>query len=757
MSSIEQLQKFRLIAANEGDEAAVAQIDNDIMELQYQQNMATGERPNYQQQFERTPEEKDAALKEQASRTDMQTMGGLMQMIRMPTFELGDEAVAKIVSPFLAAQTGQDTDTSYQQALDLIRASMESYAEENPKASTGLYLSGAAPSIALSTMLPGSQAIEKGITSGGFVQRATIGGAAGGGVGALEGFGSSEVDGVGISGRLPDTAKGFGIGMAIGTTLTPLGGELFERALIPIGTWGVKKSKQIHEAIMDKVAGNLPFQVTDETGQLTPDAMYAYREMIEKSENPQQIEREIKQTLIDENVLQPEELDNLQLFDKYGMPKLRGQLTQRTDDWVEIQDAAKYSGDVSQVIADQDKILTRLVKNQSEALQPTTLEHQETNDFIYNIALNTVQKYDDAVSEAYNAAREIAKGKTIAIPMSNSVKKISELKDEEGITGGLISAVKGKMKELELLDKNGSPIAFQGISKEGGLEKVYPKLTLNQAENMRIYLNSLYESATPRGRQLIRDLKDSIDEDVAATVGEDVFLPAREAKINMMKVLENQKRSKYDVVGKSFIEKIINGKVKQGDILNQMLRLDKVDMGKTKKFFLEDAGEEGVQAWQNIKAQIVRDALDKALGTQGKGEAGVKVFNARLFANEVKKMQRKGLLNQVFDETEIDFLNDIIRMGELRVPVSRVQMGSGATGKAVQELGSGVEALRNIMMDSVDPTGIRWFGRIFKTVKQTKADRKIQKEGVNKAERQLNPQKETEQAIKDYVKSQRKQ
>ena len=87
---------------------------------------------------------------------------------------------------------------------------------------------------------------------------------------------------------------------------------------------------------------------------------------------------------------------------------------------------------------------------------------------------------------------------------------------------------------------------------------------------------------------------------------------------------------------------------------------------------------------------MLRDALQSATKTMG----GIPVFNSRLFANHFKSLRGSGKFKELFNSAEQKLIDDIIKMGSLRVPQNIVQQGKGASEVIVAEVANRIPVAR---------------------------------------------------------------
>ena len=169
-------------------------------------------------------------------------------------------------------------------------------------------------------------------------------------------------------------------------------------------------------------------------------------------------------------------------------------------------------------------------------------------------------------------------------------------------------------------------------------------------------------------------------------VGQDIFAEARKAKIAFQKAIERPKRNKFDKTKVSLLEKVINNEVPEDQIVQKIISSRGDDFAKMKDFLIRGSGDSGKQAWLDLKAQILRDALDSATSTAGKTATGERVFNANRFKAKLSKLRTSNKFTELFNPDEIKLIDDIIEIGRLRIPQGQVFTGKGPSELIGQEV-----------------------------------------------------------------------
>ena len=509
---------------------------------------------------------------------------------------------------------------------------------------------------------------------------------------------------------------GFDIAGPVGGAI---GASLPTAALEALGLTGLVGARRVARNAketarrIDDLAFRSEIDIVDDAGVVTNEAI----DFVENAIKRQELSGadDVVGGLQELGILTPEELKRAQVFQRRGVQPLRANLTQSTDDFRDLQDAIKRSGPVAEAVAEQDLSLARVVTEGIENIAPASGDIVQTNSNLFQAVDNVVSSLDRVVDQAYAAAR---RGAPTArnVRYDNLAGALRKNVGLENASGGIPSALRGELRNKGILTPKSK---FDPV----GLTDV------KTAEEVRQFLNSMFDQQNPRGNSLIRELKDALDEDVAAAAGGDVFAGARKAKQEVQRIIERGQRNRRDKTKGSFLEDVIFNKISEEKIFSRLMSGRDDDFIKFKRFLLQDAGEQGFQTWQDIKGQALRNALEKATKTQGKVEGGGAVFNSRLFANEFKSLKESKKYNELFNLDERELIDDIIEIGTLRIPPRAVQSGSGPSGFAV-------DAARREIIKRIPLVGPE-ADALMDTMKNLKTDA-----------RQLDPLKETTTAIR---------
>lgn len=459
------------------------------------------------------------------------------------------------------------------------------------------------------------------------------------------------------------------------------------------------------ENTVKTISGKPDIRVFDDSGLVTPEAMDVIKNAQQSGIDVDTVaQKEAVSALDERGLVSPDDLDvlvaaskqvdeqpltalgmmeNYNLFKSRGVPVTRANVTQGVDDWRYQQDQIKMDGDVSKMVAEQDRVLAELAREGKEQIGFIADDLPSTNESLFHTVNDIAETYDKAVTDAYKAARASAPGQK-NIKLSGFVEMLKRNAGSENATGWIISSIRQELRNKGVSQK--------GFTAEG-------KIDVETAEEIRQHLNRLYASSgtTDFGKQVIHQLKEAIDNDVAGVVGEDLFKPARIAKQDFHKLISRGKVNKWEASQKSFIEDILTGKIQQDKIADRLGKLPPEQFDDAKDFFLNRSGDAGISAWNNYKASVLDQAIEKARGALSGAQDGQRIesFNSKAFERVFKPLKiskaskEKGAPTKyeaIFNESERALIDDIIAIGELRRPRKAVALGSGPTGLAVMDL-----------------------------------------------------------------------
>ena len=406
-------------------------------------------------------------------------------------------------------------------------------------------------------------------------------------------------------------------------------------------------------------------QVFTPNGQLTPEAM-----------------RVIAQNNLDtevEGLLTPDQAATYDLFVRYGYQPLRPDVTGNIDDQRSKIDAQKRESPVAEVVAGQERRTAELYDEQIKDLTEGANEATdfETGSVVFNVIDEFAAQADEAIGAAYNAARDRAGVEGRVISLDNLVLSLRSKEGKNIQSGGVVDSIKQDLinKGVAFVDENGKLRPAEGANR---------LLSIDDVEDLRQELNVLYQSS--RGNagatELIRTFKNLMDDSVEKTVGSDIFKAARAEKTKYERTIERSRKNKRDKSRKNLLVDILESRVEPDQIMRRLAGTG-IDDFKGVLDFLKsaDAGEAGQVALNNIKANFMKQLIDKST-KKGlvKGDPKITFGPMLDFVNSLRK---NGKFDELFNADEKQFIADMLTIAKARQVDEGVAQGSGPSGGAI--------------------------------------------------------------------------
>lgn len=450
-----------------------------------------------------------------------------------------------------------------------------------------------------------------------------------------------------------------------------------------MSTKAAKSTFEATESAVKNVLNRPEIRVLDETGSFTDEALQALNDAEDAGKSLEAVNTKVAKQLEQGNILTAQEAERFNLFTKRGLQSTKAQVTQKGTDFIEQQELAKQTNEVSELLASQDVRLSELAREGVENIGPIANDIIETNESIFSVINNIVDAAENEVTKAYLAAREAAPTEKV-VQLDTFITDLRKSKGGDDFASGVSKAVESHLKNVGILNKKGQIVKTGETGTAGLPTRATAKRTVAETESVRQFMNQLFgDTNNPRAKRVLTELKSSLDKDVETAVGSDFFKKARESKIELQRIIEKQSRDKRDKTKGSLLEDIIFNKVPQEKIVQKLKISRDDDFLKIKEFFTKESGDQGKQAWNNIKAQILNDAIDSAVSTAGKAEGGFAVFNANKFKAKLQPLRDTEKFKALFNAAEIELIDDIIAIGRLRTPTSKAVSGEGPSAISV--------------------------------------------------------------------------
>jgi hypothetical protein len=359
-------------------------------------------------------------------------------------------------------------------------------------------------------------------------------------------------------------------------------------------------------------------------------------------------------------------------FKDLGLTPTEAQRTRDTDLFVQQQDAFRRGGDVRMAIERQDEALNNLVNKNTEATKGIAERAGATPiEAITDKAL----QIDEEISSLYKAARESAPDAK-NVKFMQAAQALRENAPSNELSGGVISALRSKMQSMGVIDDSFKPVG---------------RVDINAAEELRKYANRLSQSTNGEGRHIISEFKNSLDDDVFRSSGEDFYKTARSAKAKFESGLDPSRANKFDARSTSLVRDIRNQLVSEDDLVNKTLnRASKYkarDLIELKNYL--HSGDErqvaqGMQAWNDLRAAAFEKIKDKAFrgaqtqnGAKSISRAGIESAFKEIGPNKIQVL---------FTPDEQRFIKQLREVALLKEPPPGTFTGSGPSSPAILKL-----------------------------------------------------------------------
>jgi hypothetical protein len=473
--------------------------------------------------------------------------------------------------------------------------------------------------------------------------------------------------------------KGFDESKLLTTPLFAIGGELAGRAAFAVMA-----------PVFSKILGKAPnFKIINEDGSLTDDAIARLADSGVDASQIDDLARAELSTMQKSGVLTKEQAERFNFFNKQGIKATKAQITRNADDFQIQQEAAKTSTSVREALETQDDVISRAFDTQ---IRGTGGNANSSGSPVADAVLNKASTLDAEISALYRSARESAPEAKI-IRLDKLVAQLRNKAPSNEAANGLINSIRGDLKARGIIDDS---------------FKVVGRVSVDTAEEVRKVINSHHSSTSDFGRALMRQFKNSLDDDVLSTFGDDLFAQARSAKANFESGLSVERLSKFDANKRSLVRDVLENKIKPDDLFDRAV-LGKTwkasDLRQLKTYLTRGSQEQvqaGAQAWDDLRAETIQTIKDAAF----KGpidEAGNQVLSRDALERITNKIgaERLGVL---FNGEERKFLSDMARLAQLREPVRGTALGKGPTAQAIKSLEDRAKRLPIVgsLLDFVD-------------------------------------------------------
>lgn len=361
-----------------------------------------------------------------------------------------------------------------------------------------------------------------------------------------------------------------------------------------------------------------------------------------------------------------------EVFNKLNLTPTEAQRTRSASLFKDQQDIVREGDNsVRSAIELQDDILSRAVDDAATAAR----DGANSSDSVVDTIVNRSLRLDEEISTAYKAARDIAPD-VKNVRFDKAANKLRELAPRNERSQGTVKAIFEEMRARGLVDESFRPIG---------------RVSVDQAENLRQYANTLVPGANAQARQIISEFKNALDDDVIKVAGEDVFAGARAAKRSFEQGLTKDKLHKFDQNRTSLVRDVLENKIAPEEFFEKAVKSKSKykaqDLKSLKDYLLDGTEadiETGTKSWNGFRADTLGFIKDTAfIGAETR--AGSRSLT-RAGLDRAFRSIGEEKLKVIFSQKEIDFLKNLANIATLREPPPGTFTGSGPSGPAIKAL-----------------------------------------------------------------------
>ena len=364
----------------------------------------------------------------------------------------------------------------------------------------------------------------------------------------------------------------------------------------------------------------------------------------------------------------PEQLARREFLESQGLTgeaaPTQAQVSRGADEFQRQQEVAKTTGRARTRLENQEAVLTSRF---NDAVTETTGKSSSQSSSVIDAVVDKATILDKEISSLYKQAREVAPGSK-NVKFNTLTSALKRALPANRRSGGNVEAVLGEMQNIGILDKD---------------MKVVGKVGVETAEELRKYMNELYDPQNGFGNDILRKLKETLDDDVFGASGEDIFNQARKAKRDFEVGLERAKISKFDRRKQNLVKDVLENKINPDEFVNQVV-LSKKWRAKDLKQLTDYLSDIDTNALNDLKADVLETIKTKAFAGPEDANGFKSLSRAKL--ESIIDGIGENKLKVIFDDKERKFLSDMLKIAKMREPVRGTALGRGPSAQAIARL-----------------------------------------------------------------------
>lgn len=376
--------------------------------------------------------------------------------------------------------------------------------------------------------------------------------------------------------------------------------------------------------------------VTAVRSTVTPQAQQSVRSMGAAEVPPEQVRRNKAQEL------------------PIPIPLTKGQATQDFAQQRFERETAKSPDDgglLRERFTEQNQLINQNIDemlNLTETQLPETAYRVQTGNKVIEALQKSYDNDKKKVSNAYNVARQRGETQQV-IDVNNVSAYLNENRD---------------IRDTAPIIKRFADSAFVREVGEGSIEdgnfRLKP-MTIERAEDLRQRVNQLVDQTNPQDIRQASQIKRLIDEAQDSQGSGQAFKSARKQR--------QQLANKYENL--AIIDQLLDTKGRYNDkriaaenVVNKAVLSGSVEDVRNLRKALTTGGEDGIQAWKEVRAATLRHLRDEATKNVGRDPLGNPLVSAAQMDRVLRSLDKDGKLEIVFGKTgaeQLRTLNDVTK------------------------------------------------------------------------------------------------
>lgn len=332
----------------------------------------------------------------------------------------------------------------------------------------------------------------------------------------------------------------------------------------------------------------------------------------------------------------------------------KGQVTRNFEQLQFEREAAKLAdlGDpLRERMANQSETLMMNLDALSDASGPVRTELRDIGQAVDSALMSRQKRLKSKVDRLYDQARQAGELES-SINLDAVPDMLEDIQRFEGVAPNA-GAIRKEALRLGVVDEDLNPLP----------------VTLENAELFRSFVNSATDITNPQQARIRRIAISAVD-DSTENAGGDIFKRARRARAEMARELENVGLTKRLLSTKKGTDERA---IAYEDVFKKVILDSPVEEINKLRGTLLRAGDEGKQAWADLKAQGVEYIKNNALSLSQMDHRGNPIFSPDKFNRVIKSLDEKGKLDKIYGKRNAQVIRDL---GDLSKDIFTAPPGS---------------------------------------------------------------------------------